>query len=353
MQRDRNAIGRGSEARSQNQKPEEKNSSERERRGVPMPEKRDSRLPDSREIHARIGSGWRDVLVRLGIAEDCLARRNVPCPACGGADRFTFDDRNGRGDFFCRGCGPGDGFDLLRRVHGWDFVKALREVATVAGLVDGHTTPAPKPERCAPIQATPSRRVRDLLRTSCTASDAVDVARYLTARRVWPLPNSTALRGHVGAAYWHDGECVGQFPALLAPVVDIGGELVTLHCTYLSGGQKLAEHEPRKLLGPLTARRGCAVRLTPATNVLGIAEGIETALAATILHRVPVWAALNAALLAKFEPPAGIERLVIFADRDIAGLSAAWQLRNRVECELREPPPPHGDWNDVLVARHA
>jgi len=44
------------------------------------------------------------------------------------------------------------------------------------------------------------------------------------------------------------------------------------------------------------------VQLMPAGGVLGIAEGIETALSAAVLDGVPVWAALNTSLLARFEP---------------------------------------------------
>jgi len=95
---------------------------------------------------------------------------------------------------------------------------------------------------------------------------------------------------------------------------------------------------------------GCAVRLGEPEGVLGIAEGVETAVAAFHVHRVPTWAALSAAVLAKFEPPVGVEKLVIFADRDVAGLEAAWKLRDRlkIECELEVPKPPAKDWADVL-----
>jgi putative DNA primase/helicase len=152
---------------------------------------------------------------------------------------------------------------------------------------------------------------------------------------------------------------VGRFSALLATVRDIAGEAVTAHATWLKDGAKLAGHDPRKILSSMTGRRGCAVRLAPlASDVLGIAEGIETALAASILHgHMPVWAALNTSLLAKFEPPADVRRLLIFADRDVPGLEAAWHLRDRLgdRCavELRAPPAPANDWADVLEARQS
>ncbi|MEJ0006021.1 MAG: toprim domain-containing protein [Steroidobacteraceae bacterium] len=140
----------------------------------------------------------------------------------------------------------------------------------------------------------------------------------------------------------------------MAPIVDIDGELVSLHLTYLDAGSKLRNHEPRKILSKMVGRVGCAVRLMPARETLGIAEGIETALSAALIDRVPVWAALNTALLAKFEPPACVTTLRIFADRDEPGLLAAGQLmqrlQGRVRLELRTPSPPHKDFNDQLCA---
>jgi putative DNA primase/helicase len=94
----------------------------------------------------------------------------------------------------------------------------------------------------------------------------------------------------------------------------------------------------------------------PATEILGIAEGIETALSAAVLNGIPVWAALTTSLLSKFEPPPGILRLRVFADRDEAGLAAAThlmeRLQGRVALEIRIPTAPAKDWNDVLLARN-
>lgn len=130
---------------------------------------------------------------------------------------------------------------------------------------------------------------------------------------------------------------------------------MTAHITYLQGGRKLGDHEPRKILSPMTGRRGCAVRLMPAGEVLGVAEGIETALAAYLLHGVPVWSALNAPLLAKFVPPREVHKVIIFADRDVAGLEAAYHLRDELDgrcaVELCLPPAPAGDWAEVWQGR--
>jgi putative DNA primase/helicase len=61
---------------------------------------------------------------------------------------------------------------------------------------------------------------------------------------------------------------------------------------------------------------GAAIRLTPVSRTLGIAEGIETALAASELFEVPVWSCISTTGIESFEPPEGAEHIVIFADND-------------------------------------
>jgi putative DNA primase/helicase len=308
------------------------------------------------------GGGWARVLTRLGVPEDCVQlRRQQPCPVCGGSDRYVYDDRRGRGDFFCRKCGPGDGFALLMKLNKWTFMETRKRVIEVAGLGAVAAARVGIASRTvvptAPAQpARPTQRVRDLLGGSCTSDAVPDVVEYLSSRRVWSLPQGCTLRAHASAEYFHDGRTVGRFAALVAPVVDIAGELVTVHVTYLDAGRKLATHEPRKILSGMTGRTGCAARLVPLTgDTLGIAEGIETALAALMLHKLPVWSALNTSLLSKFAPPKNVRKLVVFADRDEAGLVAAARLmeslQGRVTVELRVPPPPDKDWNDALTGR--
>lgn len=67
--------------------------------------------------------------------------QHLPCPFCGGNDRFFCDDLEGRGTWFCRQCDPqaGDGFDLIMKVKRCDFSEAIRLVADVLGVGDGRT----------------------------------------------------------------------------------------------------------------------------------------------------------------------------------------------------------------------
>lgn len=314
------------------------------------------------DIHARID--WPSVLAQLGIAEAFLRpKKQGPCPVpgCGGENRYHFDNRHGRGDYFCRQCGPGDGFSLLMKVYGWDFKEAKRRVTEAAGLAGEslrhtpheHPRRAPRP---SPTQvAMPSRRVLSIARSACAVADCPDAVSYLESRGLWPLPAGCMIKAHAALDYWQERQQIGRYAGLVGEVRDVSGELVTVHCTYLASGRKLEGYEPRKMLTKVDGREGCAVRLMPPGETLGIAEGIETALSAAVLDGVPVWAALNTALLSKFEPPPGVMALRIYSDRDTPGLLAAGQLmerlQGRVPFELRSPPAPAKDWNDLLTSR--
>jgi putative DNA primase/helicase len=322
------------------------------------------------DIHERVGNGWPGILAQLGVPEEYLREkigkreRHGPCPGCGGTDRYFFDNKYGRGDYHCRGCGHGDGFKLLQLVHGWPFLDALKRVIEAAGLSTEQTrtadrtsnpdSPVLAPREVPAIARAPERVLR-LRRDLCAIEDCDAAVDYLAdTRKLWPLPKGCTLRGHSTVEYWHEGQRIGRYPAIVAEILDINGELVTFHVTYLQGRQKLTQYEPRKILSPLTGREGCAVRLMPATDTLGIAEGIETALSAAMLDDLPVWAALNTSLLSRFEPPPGVSCLRIYADRDEAGLTAALKLferlQGRIRVEVRIPTAPAKDWNDALIA---
>ena len=92
---------------------------------------------------------------------------------------------------------------------------------------------------------------------------------------------------------------------------------------------------------------------------MGVAEGIETAIAAAMLGGVPVWPCVSAHGLAAFVLPASVRNLYVFADHDEnnTGQDAAARLADRA---VRSGvvarvliPKAAGDWNDELQARRA
>ena len=90
-------------------------------------------------------------------------------------------------------------------------------------------------------------------------------------------------------------------------------------------------HAPAALT-PGEVPAGAAIRLAPAGNVLGIAEGIETTLAASARFDVPVWSAINSTILAKWYPLEGVREVIVFGDNDrkFGGQSAALALAHKL-----------------------
>jgi phage/plasmid primase-like uncharacterized protein len=132
-------------------------------------------------------------------------------------------------------------------------------------------------------------------------------------------------------------------------------EVCAVHRTYLTldGRIKAPVSNPKMTLGPIG---GGAIRLAPAGPVLGVAEGIETALSAMQATGIPVWAALSAGGIEALhlpDPPLAAE-MVIFADHDPRGRCAAetaaarWHAQGR-KVRICLPPEPGSDFNDLLL----
>ena len=98
---------------------------------------------DATVIREQALGKWREILPRLGVNLPATPKQHGPCPACGGKDRFRFDDQGGRGTWFCNQCDPkaGDGFALVQNVKRCDFPQALQLVADALGYhpVNGHS----------------------------------------------------------------------------------------------------------------------------------------------------------------------------------------------------------------------
>lgn len=169
---------------------------------------------------------------------------------------------------------------------------------------------------------------------------------------VWPLP--ACLRFHRALPCWDGDKKIGDFPAMVAPLTAPDGRVVALHRTFLaSDGRKAEIRSPKKLTGTSGPLGGACIRLhEPAHGVLGVAEGIETALAARLASSVPTVAAYCAGNLAAWQWPSSVQRMVIFADADTAGRDAAEALRTRavaarLQCQVLTPTTDGADWCDV------
>lgn len=143
------------------------------------------------------------------------------------------------------------------------------------------------------------------------------------------------------------------WPGLIAlPRLADGTRAPGIHRTFLMDDGSAKAPAGKKMLGSVAE---AAVRLfaMPADGHLGIAEGIETALAAHALFGTAVWAALSADGLARFQWPTGTTRVTIYADAGDAGRQAAASLSdrlNRADIPNEIVLPLHGDdFNDDLM----
>lgn len=280
---------------------------------------------------------WREILKAFGFDALKLDGKHHPCPVTGeGTDRFRFSDQNGSGDFFCA-CSQGGvgGMKLLECKTGRTFKELAAEVDTILG--NKHDA-EPRRESYA-----------EQLRKRAKPSER---SGYLKSRGLEVAPG--LLWAH-SVEYWADEGMTGKYSAMLAPITR-NGEFLTFHVTYLDNGKKANVPTPRKVLpGPPIA--GAGVALYPAAEEMGVAEGIETAIAAQMLWNCPTHSALNAAMLAKWEPPPIAKTVYIFADRDknFAGEAGAYQLAHRLSMKgikaIVMLPEEIGDWNDVLLAK--
>ena len=337
------------------------------------------------EVKAAARGRWPAILAALGVdARYTDTRKHQPCPACGGKDRYRFTDHKQGGGFICNHCAPdgGSGFDLLMLVSGYDFKEAVRTVAGVLGMGGGQ--PAPVVAKAAPpvqeaVRDEAKRQRLAALWGECEPWNGSRlIADYLHGRGIpYPeqLPISGDLRLHPRLAYWHAGRVIGRFPAMVAVYRDTAGKPCGLHQTYLTvaaSGEvaKAALYEPRSRqrlpakkmqavgAGSLT---GAAMRLfRPQNGLLGVCEGIETAIAARYISGVPMWACGSAHGLKSLVLPDSVRELAIIADNDPnkTGIQAARALQRRYSGKLDsiriwQPDGIGTDALDVLAANTA
>lgn len=234
-----------------------------------------------------------------------------PCPRCGGTDRFSINPREHV--FNCRGFGGGGYIDAVMHIDDCDFLTACetmtgrpaperpkrkrkaaakpaerRAASPLANQEDG---PPPAP----PHDGGESRRSQRIRKTAADLFDGAQpilgthAAAYLQARGLsvtadWTFDLRFIERlPYYGYAMPEDDDQreLGEFPAMVAAIRNVLGDIIGAHRTYLD------PHEPRKLTPPGDASRNAAkkvlgkmgggmIRLSRPGPILLIGEGIET-----------------------------------------------------------------------------
>jgi putative DNA primase/helicase len=241
----------------------------------------------------------------------------------------------------------GDSDLLFKCFAGCDTIDVLRAISRLGpippgGAATGILLPPAADEGWLRSRAT------DLWDEARAITDT-PVERYLLNRAIGHV--SPTLRFHPRTPLGPRRQIVFR-PAMLAAVQE-GARVIAVQRTFLDTVLARRARDlgnPRRMLG--RPSRG-AVMLADATDVLGLAEGVETALSAMILLGIPVWAALGNERLGQVAIPSRVDHLILLPDNDRPGRRAevvAQEAHTVPGRTIETIWPWHGlnDWNDVL-----
>ncbi|WP_086872397.1 TOPRIM and DUF927 domain-containing protein [Kosakonia pseudosacchari] len=305
-----------------------------------------------REVTAAAAGNWPYVLAGLSIDVPDSSRRHAPCPACGGTDRFRFDD-NGRGSFICNQCGAGDGLDLIKKVNNCDTTEAAQLAADVLGIDyrAAQTDPTAASQRREQLEA--DRQQRELERQQQAAEDAEQ--RRATFARLYAGMRQSVTQGE--SDYLQSKGLTGfNYPfmsdgSLLLPLVDESGAVVAAQTITPQGDKRI-------LTG--SAKRGAyhAVNAPEQPQEVIIAEGLATTLSAYLMRpdalavcAIDAGNLLPVAIQIRQQHPQA--EIIIAADNDQlddkpnTGTDAAEKAALAVRGWVAVPPTDYkADWND-------
>lgn len=285
---------------------------------------------------------WDEILDIIGIPVAWLLETHTECPFCN-RKKYRYTNKTDNGDWICS-CGNGNGFALVQRHLNCDFKTAAKKVDEIIGRKgDANIASEKEKER---------RELRDrLTKIWSTAQKRSVLSDYLLYRGLNSIPEG--LRGHNGLR-WQSKEESGIDRAMVAQVKKVDGTPIAIHRTFI-----LAEGRKVRMMSPtMEPLQGSAIQLYPAGDELGIAEGIETAIACHELFDMPVWSCVSASLMESVKIPDGVKKVIIFADNDknYTGQASAYKLANRLV--LREKlevdvmiPTYEGDWLDEYLRK--
>ncbi|WP_421247190.1 DUF927 domain-containing protein [Aeromonas jandaei] len=315
--------------------------------GTPSSNKRVSFVSD---VAMAANGNWPCVLGALGISVPQRGKHG-PCPVCGGKDRFRLDDKEGRGTFFCNGCGAGDGLDLVAKATGKPIKEAAAMVAPLVGLDGAGMDPAVR-ERLQ--QQQQARDEQDLKQTAFKYKKA--------ARRAAEImqdcergQSSYLVRKGIG---WAKGAmnrtilvvCKVSFPpgSTVVPLTNEAGDLVSV---------QLIREDSVKHNWPGGPKFGAFHRIEGG-ELIALVEGYATGLSVHLTTGATVYCAMdcgnlmNVAEIARRQHPHAV--ILVCGDNDAKTEGNPGKAKAEAAAQavggLVSLPPVAGDWNDYHQA---
>lgn len=263
-----------------------------------------------------------DVALALGAADAVkIDERGVPCPFCGGRDRFSVD--KAKNVFLCRTSGAGgDPIALVQHVHQCSFADAIEHLTGEKPLATATRRPAPSDDDKNEWREKARLRAWKIWRNGAPIEPERGghwVRDYLALRAIpFPAWRIKALREVSSLAYWHRAKAGDEFkvihsgPAMLAAITGPDGHFIGVHRTWLDLSRpngKAAIPDPagddtldaKKVEG---SQKGGKIVLREGDEnlCLALGEGIETALSwaemqasahAGYLAKPALWVGIN------------------------------------------------------------
>lgn len=256
------------------------------------------------------------------------------CPLCSKRN-YRIDNKQGSGSWICT-CSSGYPIQLFMELTGKDFAEVAGELDKEFG---NYIPEIPRGEFVEQKEFVPSKQQQILTRFSSIGRiEKTPVAEYLNSRGIYTMPTSSVKFSKAE----YDSATGRSYQTMYSIATDDKMNIIYLHKTFLENGKKVEDIANKKIYSALdnkvvctscgnTSSQSCAIRLFEAGDTLGIAEGIETALSATQLSKVPCWSVMNVSIMKAFKAPSGVKTLIIFADNDShgAGLAAAMICANK------------------------
>jgi hypothetical protein len=294
-----------------------------------------------------------DIAAALGNARREGRDWRADCPVHGGHSLTIADGRDGK--------------LLVKCFGGCEWPEIFGEFRAL-GLIEGRRidiNPEREDELRRRREAEAKTKTERLRRRIAAARDLYRHSIDPTGTPVEIYLRSRGLTGPIPPVLRYLVHCPHRnghyYPTMIAPIVNVVGEQIAVHKTFLRPGGRgkadLPKAEQRETCGP---RKGGAVRLAPynADAELLIGEGIESTISAMQLFGRPSWAALSASGIEALELPVDVRKVVIAADHDenAVGQRAALSAQARSTAEGRSarillPPNPGEDFNDVLLSQ--
>lgn len=310
--------------------------------------------------------GWDGVLRQYHCFRDAFDKMDnntvsqVQCPFGGqGKTKFRFIFRNknfhAEASAFHEDLGYLDGIEMVARAERCSTSEALDTIATICGGLDKVTDGmvrtysnqvATKKELTEEEKQKRNEALNKVAMHCIHAGESKEVRTYLRRRGIKGdmklLPKSLFFNPSL-FYFEEDTKQKSFWPGLVASVTDANYDVVSLHRHYITKeGKKAPVNCAKKMMAPnVINMNGSSIKLDKPVYVsghglIGVCEGLETALAVREATGMPMWSGIDANKMRAMDIPDDVTTVVIWGDHDRSetGINRAVALKERLEKEV-------------------